>query len=377
MQNKRDYYEVLGISKSASKQEIKKAYRRLAKKYHPDMNKSQDAEEKFKEVQEAYEVLSNDQKKTAYDQYGHAGTSGFNGGFNEYPGSDFSGFDFSGFGDYADIGSIFDSFFGGAFGRNAPPKEQRGSDLQVKLELDFEEAVFGKEKTIEYKRQVHCDSCNGSGAKNGTSKETCSICKGQGRVTKVQRSFLGAIQTTSVCSSCRGSGQVIKDKCTSCTGRGILEKNEKLKMKIPQGTPDGLILRYKGKGNAGLDGGSYGDLYIQIEVKPHKRFERRGNDIYIEEEVDVISAVLGDEISVPTLYGNLKVKIKKGTQNGTIMKLKGKGAPKLKGSGKGDQYIRLSIKIPKTLSKKQKKLWESLKESKTKGNSFINGILGK
>ncbi|MBU0976114.1 MAG: molecular chaperone DnaJ [Patescibacteria group bacterium] len=375
MSEKRDYYEVLELEKGASKEEIKKAYRKHAKKYHPDVNKASDAEEKFKEVQEAYETLYDDQKRSAYDQYGHAGTSGFSGGFGGT--QDFSGADFSNMGDFSDIGSIFDSFFGGAFGREQrSPGNQRGEDLQVRLTLEFEEAVFGKEHVLRYNRRVNCKKCNGSGAKNGTSTETCSQCKGRGRVMRVQRSFLGTIQTAAVCPACRGQGHIIKEKCEECNGNGILEKGEEIKLKIPQGTPDGLVLRFKEKGNAGANGGGYGDLYIQIEVKPHKEFERSGNDIYIERDIDVLTAVLGDTIEIPTVHGNVKVKVKEGTQPDTILKLSGKGAPKLRGSGNGDQYVKLKIIIPKRLNKNQKKLWEEIKSTSKGKGGILDGLFG-
>ncbi len=376
MADKKDYYEVLGVSKDASKTEIKKAYRKLAKKYHPDVNKSADAEDKFKEVQEAYEVLSDDQKRSAYDQYGHAGTSGFEGGFGGFPqGADYSNFDTSGFGDFSDIGSIFDSFFGGGFSKARTKRNAtQGSDIQIKLSLEFEDAIFGKEETINYKREIQCDKCNGTGAKNGTSMETCKQCNGQGRVTRVQRSFLGTIQTTTTCPECKGTGKVIKEICEKCNGNGQIKETEKIILKIPKGTPDGLILRFKEKGNSGSNGGRYGDLYVQIEVKPHKIFDRQGNDIYLEEKIDVTQAVLGGKIKVPTLHGDINVKIKPGTQPGTILRLSKKGAPKLRGDGNGNQYIKLKIKIPKRLNKEQKELWKKLWEIKDKKGGILNNL---
>jgi len=375
MAQKRDYYEVLGLEKTASKQDIKKAYRKLAKEYHPDVNKAADAEDKFKEVQEAYEVLSDEQKRSAYDQFGHAGTSGFGGGFEGFGGAqDFSGVDF---GDFADIGSIFDTFFGGGFGRSqGGQRVQRGQDLQLRVSLDFESAVFGTEKVIHYDRSINCSTCNGSGAKGGTSMKTCPECGGQGRVTRMQRSFIGTIQTTSVCPTCRGKGNVIKDVCTTCAGKGVVKKEEEIKLKIPKGTPDGLTLRFREKGNAGANGGGYGDLYVQIEVKPHKLFERRGDDIYLEKEIDVVTAVLGEEITVPTLHGDVKVKVKPGTQPGTILRLTSKGAPKLRGSGNGNQYVQLKIVVPSRLSKKQRELWEKLEQVKGEKGGILNGIFG-
>jgi molecular chaperone DnaJ len=374
MAEKKDYYKILGVDKSASKQEIKKAYRQLAKKYHPDMNKAADAEEKFKQLQEAYEVLSDDQKRSAYDQFGHAGTNGFGGGgFRGFPqGADFSGVDF---GDFADIGSIFDSFFGGAFGRERGARRaSRGADIQVKLILNFEEAVFGTEKTITYRRKAQCKKCNGSGAKDGTSKQQCTQCKGSGRVTRVQRSFIGTIQTASVCPLCKGRGEIIKEKCEECKGDGQIGKQEELKLKVPKGTPDGLVLRFREKGQAGDNGGGYGDLYIQISVTPHKVFERQGDDIYLDREIDVVTAVLGGQISVKTLHGDMEVKVKSGTQPGKILKLSGKGAPKLRGSGNGDQYIRLKIVIPKRLTKSQKELWNRFDKEKDKKGGMLDGL---
>lgn len=375
---KKDYYKVLGVSKGASKKEIKKAYRKLAKKYHPDMNKSADAEDKFKEVQEAYEVLSDEQKRRAYDQFGHAGTSGFGGGgFNQgSDGSGFRGADFSGFG-FDDIGSIFDTFFGGqqrrASGRRRQ-KASRGSDLKMEIELEFKEAVFGTEKDITYTRRVNCQSCNGSGAKDGTSKETCHQCEGAGRVTRVQKTFIGSIQTTTVCPACNGEGEIIKEKCEECNGKGRQNQKEKLKVKIPPGASDGLVLKFKGKGNAGSQNGAYGDLYVQIEVHPHELFERRGDDIYIEKEISVLDAVLGSRIDVETLHGEVKVKVKPGTQPGSIMRLRDKGVPKLQEKGRGDQYIQLRIKIPEKLSKKQKELWKKLSEEKNTKDNIVGRL---
>ncbi len=373
MEDEQDYYKTLGISKEASKQDIKKAYRKMAKKYHPDVNKSADAEDKFKKVQEAYEVLSDDQKRKAYDQFGHAGTSGFEGGgFDGFPQD--GGFSSADFGDFADIGSIFDSFFGGAFGGDRTRESQAGSDLQTKVTLEFEEAVFGAEKVVKYERIRQCKKCNGSGAKDGTSIETCKECNGEGRVTRVQKSFIGTIQTTSACPACNGKGKTIKEKCDNCGGDGNIKEQEEIKLKIPKGTPDGLMLRFKGKGNAGPNGGGYGDLYVQIEVKPHNEFERQGADIYLDREIDVTTAVLGGEIKVPTLHGKVTVKVKSGTQPGSILKLSGKGAPKLRGSGNGNQYIRLKIQIPKKLSKNQKKLWKKLQAVKDEKGGIINNL---
>ena len=275
--NKRDYYEVLGLSKGASKQEIKTAYRKFAKQYHPDRNKAADAETKFKEVQEAYEVLSDEHKKAAYDQYGHAGTQSFGGGgASGYGGyGDFSGFDS---GDFGSINDIFEQFFGGSFGgfnssasTNRGPR--RGADLEVTLKIKFEEAVFGAEKSILYNRKVVCDKCGGSGAKSKSSIVTCSSCHGKGKITQVQRTFLGNFQTITTCPTCNGTGQMIKEVCENCGGHGIMSSDQEFKIKIPQGIPDGVTLKFREMGNGGAKGGTYGDLFITIEVKEHESLE--------------------------------------------------------------------------------------------------------
>lgn len=366
---KRDYYEVLGIEKGASKQEIKKAYRQLAKKYHPDRNKEADAEEKFKEVQEAYDILSDDQKKSAYDQFGHAGTSGF-GGAGAGTGG-FGGFnDFSGFENMGNINDIFEQFFGGGFGgfstggnANGRPRATRGADLEVNLTIPFMDAVFGNEKTIRYERQVTCDICKGSGAKDEKSKKTCPTCKGQGQVIREQQAFmLGTIRTAVPCPECHGEGEIITEKCKNCKGEGRVSKKEEFTLKIPSGMPDGVTLRFQDRGNAGQKGGNFGDLYVNIEVEPDERFERRGNDIYTNLTIDAVTATLGDKIEIETVHGFEKLKIPAGTQPGKVFKLSGKGGPKFRGKGNGDQYIKVEVKIPEKLSKDEKRLWKSLKK---------------
>lgn len=375
--NKRDYYEVLGVDRNASKEEIKKAYRKKAKEYHPDRNKAADAEEKFKEVQEAYEVLSDQQKRAAYDQYGHAGTSGFQGGFEGFEGfsnmGDFSNFDFGGF---SDIGSIFDTFFGGESRRSSRRRQKKGRDIQINLEISFEEAIFGTEKKISYKRITFCESCKGTGAKSASSRVKCNYCNGTGSITRVSQTFLGSIQTRTICPSCHGEGEVIREKCEKCNGAKYVEKVEELNLKIPQGTPDGLVLRFREKGNAGENGGSFGDLYIQFDVKPHHIFERRGNDIYIEQDIDVVTAVLGGEVSVPTIQGDVTLKIKAGTQPGTILRLSGKGAPNIRGGKNGDQFIKINVVIPKSLSREEKKIWSEIQNLRNKKKSgFFSSFL--
>ncbi len=359
---KRDYYEILGLKKDASKQEIKRAYRRLAKEYHPDRNKAPDAETKFKEVQEAYDILSDDKKKAAYDQYGHAGTQGFGGGF------DFSGgaYDFS---DFSGFGDIFDQFFGGGFsGFGGAPRQRasssrRGADIEATLKIDFMEAVFGGEKTIEYNLKEVCKTCNGKGSAKGTSPVTCSTCNGQGQVRRTQQTFLGNMQTIVTCPECRGEGTIIKDKCSDCSGEGVRNVTTSFKVKIPQGIPDGVTLRFQNRGNAGTKGGATGDLYINIEVKTHDKFERRGDDIYIEVEIQVHTATLGTKAKIPTVHGEKELVIPAGTQPETVLKMPGLGAPKFRGKGNGDQYVKVEVVIPTKLSAKQKKLWESLSKA--------------
>lgn len=373
--SKRDYYEVLGIDKSASKKDLKSAYRKAAKQYHPDRNKAPDAEAKFKEVQEAYDVLSDDQKRKAYDQFGHAGTEGFGGG-----GAGFNGGGF-GFEDMGNINDIFEQFFGGGFsgfsgfsGRGPANQPKRGQDIETTVKLTFEEAVFGTEKKIDYKRKVRCNTCNGSGAKQGTTPETCPTCNGQGRVARVQQTFLGNIQTVVTCSNCGGEGKVIKEKCSVCFGNGVKEEVSNFAMKVPQGIPDGVTLRFKDRGNAGHKGGSYGDLFINIEVQPDENLERRGDDIYTDVQIDAVTAVLGDSIQVRTVHGKKELKIPAGTQPETVLKMSGDGAPRFRGKGNGNQYVRIMVTIPKSLTKEQKQLWESLNKIKDDKAGFIDRI---
>ena len=356
---KRDFYEVLEIKKGASKQEIKSAYRKLAKKYHPDRNKASDAEAKFKEVQEAYDILSDDQKKAAYDQYGHAGTQGFGGGY-DYGGQAYDFNDFSGFGD------IFEQFFGGSFAGfgNSPRRSEytsrRGRDIEATLKIDFMEAVFGGEKTIEYKKQERCKECSGTGAEKGSSPITCPTCNGQGQVRRTQQTFIGNFQTVVTCSECRGEGKIIKNKCKICKGDGVNPTNTTFTVKIPQGIPDGVTLKFKDRGNAGLKGGPSGDLYLNIEVKSHNKFERRGDDIYLEVEISAPTAVLGTTAKIPTVHGLKELKIPAGTQPETVLKMDALGAPRFRGKGNGDQYVKIQVVIPTKITNKEAELWESL-----------------
>ncbi|MFQ5492943.1 MAG: molecular chaperone DnaJ [Candidatus Dojkabacteria bacterium] len=370
---KKDYYEVLGVSKTATKKQIKSAFRKLAKKFHPDRNKETDAEEKFKEVQEAYEVLSDDQKRKAYDQFGHAGTQGFGGGAQGGFGG-FNGFDF---GNMGGIEDIFAQFFGGNFGGFAGQRRgpRKGQDIESTIKLSFNEAVFGVEKTLEYKRRLVCEDCKGTGAKHPDKVKTCATCGGNGRVAKVQQTILGGIQTVTSCPTCKGEGHVYEETCETCNGKGHEAKTDTFKIRIPQGIPDGVTLRFTGQGHAGDKGGGYGDLFVNIEITPHEKLERRGNDIYTDIEIDSVTAVLGAEVSVPTVHGNKTLKIPQGTQPETVLRMSKLGGPKFRGTGNGDQYVRIMVKIPKRLSKEQRELWEKLNEL-PEHKSFTDKLFG-
>jgi len=366
---KRDYYEVLGVEKDASKEELKKAYRKLVKKYHPDVNKGEDAEEKFKEVQEAYETLSDEGKRSAYDQYGHAGTAGFNPGANggayQQQGAPF------------DMGDIFNTFFGGggdfggggfgfdfsqAQGARGGPKEDVGADIRYRVRVSFDEAMRGGEYKIKIKRDVKCDECDGSGSKDGKKKE-CPVCEGSGRERQVRNTILGQMAVMATCSNCGGTGQVIEDPCDKCKGSGLETKEETFTVKIPAGAYDGMVLRFRGGGNVGRNDGAAGDLYIEIEVEASEKFERRGDDIYSQESIPVHVAVLGDTIKVETIFKDVKLKIPKGTQPGTIFKIKGKGCPVFNEEDeRGDHYVRVNVDVPTRISRKERKLWEQLAE---------------
>lgn len=352
--SKRDYYEVLGVSKSASKDEIKKAYRKLSKQYHPDINKEPDAADKFKEIAEAYEVLSDDQKKAQYDQFGHTDP---NQGFGGFGGSDFGG----GFGGFEDI---FNTFFGGGGGsrRRDPNAPRQGADLQYTMTVSFEEAAFGKETDIEIPREETCDTCHGSGAKPGTHPETCQHCHGTGQLNVEQNTPFGRVLNRRTCHYCNGTGKEIKDKCATCGGKGKVQKRKKIHVKIPAGIDDGQQLRMSGQGEAGTNGGPSGDLYVVFHVRTHEFFERDGDDIYCEMPITFVQAALGDEIEVPALKGKVKLKIPAGTQTGKKFRLKGKGIPNVRGYGVGDQYIIVRIITPTKLSDKQKHLLKEFAE---------------
>lgn len=353
--SKRDYYEVLGLSKGASKDEIKKAYRKLSKQYHPDINKEPDAADKFKEIAEAYEVLSDDQKRAHYDQFGHTDPNQGFGGFGG--GSDFGG----GFGGFEDI---FNTFFGGGGSRRRDPNAPRqGADLQYTMTISFEEAAFGKETDIEIPREETCETCSGTGAKPGTKPETCKHCQGSGQVSVEQNTPFGRIVNRRTCHYCNGTGKEIKNKCSTCGGAGKVKKRKKIHVKIPAGIDDGQQMRLSGQGEGGINGGPAGDLYVVFHVRDHEFFERDGDDIYCEMPITFVQATLGAEIEVPTLHGKVKLKVPSGTQTGTKFRLKGKGVPNVRGYGTGDQHILVRVITPTKLSDKQKQLLREFDEA--------------
>ena len=358
---KRDYYEVLGVSKSADATEIKKAYRKLAVKYHPDKNPGdKEAEEKFKEAAEAYDVLSNEEKRRRYDQFGHAGVGGAGqGGF----GGGMSMDDI-----FSQFGDIFGSFggfsgFGGFGGGRSARRVNRGTNLRVKVKMNLQEIATGIEKKIKVKKYVACQHCNGTGAKDGKSYSTCSTCKGSGQVTRVQNTILGAMQTTSTCPTCEGEGKIINEKCTFCNGEGVLMSEEVISINIPAGVGEGMQLSLNGKGNAARRGGVNGDLIVLIEEEEHPELVRDGNDLLYNVFIGYPEAVLGETVEIPTIEGKVKVKIEAGTQPGKILRLRGKGLPDVNGYGKGDLLAKVNVWIPKNLSKDEKKLVEKMKEA--------------
>ena len=358
---KRDYYEVLGVSKSADATEIKKAYRKLALKYHPDKNPGdKEAEEKFKEAAEAYDVLSNEEKRRRYDQFGHAGVGGAGqGGF----GGGMSMDDI-----FSQFGDIFGSFggfsgFGGFGGGRSARRVNRGTNLRVKVKMNLQEIATGIEKKIKVKKYVACQHCNGTGAKDGKSYPTCSTCKGSGQVTRVQNTILGAMQTTSTCPTCEGEGKIINEKCTFCNGEGVLMSEEVISINIPAGVGEGMQLSLSGKGNAARRGGVNGDLIVLIEEEEHPELVRDGNDLLYNVFIGYPEAVLGETVEIPTIEGKVKVKIEAGTQPGKILRLRGKGLPDVNGYGKGDLLAKVNVWIPKNLSKDEKKLVEKMKEA--------------
>jgi len=344
---KRDYYEVLGVPKNASSDEIKSAFRKLAFQYHPDHNKESGAEAKFKELNEAYQALSDPEKRSMYDRYGRVDINGMEG--------------FSGFGG---LGEIFESFFGGfgesPFGRTAQRVPQKGDSLQTHLTISFEEAVFGCQKEIEIQRIEICPLCHGIGSQPGTNPQTCPECRGEGQVRKVQQSIFGHFSHITTCPRCKGSGTITTNPCSQCKGRGKIKIKRKLPVDIPAGVDDDYQLHLRGEGNAGLYGGAPGDLYIGLSVKPHNLFHRDGVDILCELPLNFVQAALGDEIEVPSLDGKASLKIPPGTQNGNIFRLKGKGVPHLNRKGKGDLLVKVLVITPQHLNERQRQLFQEL-----------------
>ena len=369
---KRDYYDVLGVDKSASEAEIKSAFRKLAKKYHPDINKEADAADKFKEVQEAYDVLGDESKRKTYDQFGHAAFDGGAAGGNpsgNYGG--FSGFDTSGFGfDDIDLGDILNAAFGGGFGgrRKTSNKPQKGEDVLYRMKISFKDAVFGSKKEITLDLTDECETCNGKG---GFNEKTCSKCHGSGKITREQSSLFGSFMTQTTCDECFGRGKTFERKCTDCKGTGYVTSRKTITVTIPKGVDTGTQIRIKGKGEAGINGGPNGDIFVEFIVEKDALFEREGYDIYLTLPINIADAVLGSEKDVPILDGTIKLTIPAGSQNGDKLRVKGKGVPYLNSSKVGDLYIILNVVIPTKIDKKQKKLFEELRDSELENNDIF------
>lgn len=353
---KRDYYQVLEVDRSASKEELKRAYRRMARKYHPDVNHDAGSDERFKEINEAYEILSNENSRAAYDRFGHAGVQGSGAGPS----------DFSGFGTVADI---FEEFFGGLGGRRRSAGPRRGADLRQDLAISFEEAVFGVDKEIRVTRPEICPHCIGSGAEPGTSPIRCTNCNGSGEVRRMRQSFLGSFVNVTTCPVCGGSGETIPDPCTVCNGRKQVQKTRTMNVKVPAGVDNETQIRLTGEGGPGADGGPPGNLYVVLHVEKHDFFQRRGDDILLELEINLAQATLGDEISVPTVDGDEKLSVPAGTQSGTVFRQRGRGVPHLRRTGRGDQLVIAHVAIPKRLTDEQRELMQKL--ARTLGKEVI------
>ena len=361
---KRDYYDVLGVSKSATDAEIKSAFRKLAKKYHPDLNKEADAAEKFKEVQEAYDVLSDENKRKTYDQFGHAAFEQGAGGnpYGSYGG--FSGFDTSGFGfEDIDLGDILNAAFGGGFGgrsRKQSNRPQKGEDVLYRMKISFKDAVFGSKKDITLDLTDNCETCEGKG---GFKEKKCSTCKGTGKITREQSSLFGSFMTQTTCQECNGTGKTFERKCTDCKGTGNVTRRKTITVTVPAGVDTGTQIRIKGKGEAGINGGPNGDIFVEFVVEKSDIFERNGNDIYMDLPINITDAVLGAEKEIPTLDGKIVIAIPAGSQNNDKLRVRGKGVPYLNSNKVGDLYINLNIIIPTKLDRKQKKLFEELRST--------------
>lgn len=357
-EDKRDYYEVLGLNKGASDDEIKKAFRKMAKQYHPDLHPDdKEAEAKFKEINEAYEVLSDADKKARYDQYGFAGVdSSYGAGASGFGG---------GFGDFGDIGDIFSSIFGGGFGggtrsnRNGP---RQGERIVTNVRISFEEAAFGCQKEVQISRVEECDSCHGSGCAEGTTPEICSRCNGSGTVVTQQRTAFGVMQSTAECPNCHGKGKIIHQPCQRCKGNGMVRRNKKVTVDIPAGIDDDQSINLRGQGHAGRNGGPNGDLYVTVSVAPHAFFKRDGASVFYEMPISIVQAALGADLQVPTLDGKVKYSIPEGTQPGSVFRLRGKGIPYVRGGGRGDQYVTMKVEVPTDLNDEQKELLRQFAE---------------
>jgi molecular chaperone DnaJ len=356
--SKRDFYEILGVSRNASPEEIKKAYRQKALKFHPDKNQGDaSAEAKFKEAAEAYEVLSNPEKKQRYDQFGHAGMgNNFGGGY----GGGMSMEDI-----FSQFGDIFGGFggFGGGFGRSAGRRVNRGTNLRLKVKLTLEEVNTGVEKKVKVSKYVSCKSCGGSGAKDGGAFHTCNTCQGMGRVTQVTNTFLGRMQTTNTCPTCGGEGKVITDKCLKCFGNGIVKEDEVIPINIPAGVAEGMQLSLSGKGNAAARGGVPGDLIVVIEELPHEKFIRDGNNLLYDHYITFSQAVLGDTVEIPTLEGKARIKVEPGTQGGRVLRLKGKGLPSVNVYGRGDLLVNINVWTPQSVTRDEREMLEKMAHS--------------
>ena len=355
----KDYYEVLGVPRNSSKDQIKDAYRKLALQFHPDRNKSPDAEARFKEISEAYAVLSDDEKRRQYDSFGREGVYQRYSQEDIFRGVDFGEF-FRGFGG-ARVGGfddIFSQFFGGQ-----PRRENRGEDLTYHMQMRLEDLVADSSRELEIPREEVCPVCNGSGAKPGTNPHTCSTCRGTGQVQKVQSTGFARLVRISACDKCGGKGYIVDSPCSECRGSGTIEKKRRIQIMIPAGVEDGHTLRLRGEGNAGENGVPPGDLYVVVNVVPHRLFARQENDLYLETRVGAVDAMLGTEITVPTLYGDVKLSVPHGTQPGTVFKVKGKGLPRYGTWGKGDEYVKVDVEVPKNLSGSQKELLKKFRES--------------
>ena len=370
--SKRDYYEVLGVNKNSSADEIKRAYRKLAKKYHPDVNKEPDAEEKFKEVQEAYEVLSDANKKAAYDRYGHAAfdqtAGGGAGGFGGFGG----GFGF----EDVDLGDIFGSFFGGgtSSSRSRRTGPMQGEDRFMQVTIDFMDAIKGKKMDIKLNVDEQCPHCHGTGAKSPSDVQTCSRCGGTGTIKTQQRTPFGTFINQSTCPDCNGTGKTIKNKSPHCHGKGYVNKNVTVELNIPAGINSRQQLRVAGKGHRGANGGPNGDLFVEVIVKPHPHFVRDGQNIQISVPISAIDAILGCTIDVPTVYGEVELKVPEGTQHGQKFRLRGKGVKALRGETYGDEIVTIEIKIPTKLSNEEKEMYRKIKDKETKGGSFFDNF---